>query len=74
MNINGYIQTSNGIELQYNMNNIKTDNLENLDVILKKIKQLHNEKKTQKEIIKNIEQTYDISYSLYKLRKVLKQI
>lgn len=31
-------------------------------------------KKTQKEIIKNIEQTYDISYSLYKLRKVLKQI
>ena len=74
LNINGYIQTSNGIELQYNMNNIKTDNLENLDVILKKIKQLHKEKKTQKEIIKNIEQTYDISYSLYKLRKVLKQI
>lgn len=74
LNINGYIQTSNGIELQYDINNKKTDNIKNIDVIYKKIKQLHNDKKTQKEIIKNIEQTYDISYSLYKLRKVLKQI
>jgi DNA mismatch repair protein MutS len=74
LNINGYIQTSNGIELQYDINDKKTDNMKNIDVIYRNIKQLHNDKKTQKEIIKNIEQTYDISYSLYKLRKVLKQI
>ena len=54
LNINGYIQTSNGIELQYDINNKKTDNIKNIDVIYKKIKQLHNDKKTQKEIIKNI--------------------
>lgn len=73
LHINGYIQTSNGIELQYNIDNTQQKS-ETIDIIINKIKELHNDKKTHKEIIKNIEQNYDVSYSLYKLRKVLKQI
>ncbi len=74
LNIKGYIQTSNGIELQYNENSSKNEHTININIVNQHIKQLHNNKKTQKEIVDNIKQNYDITFSLYKLRKVLKQI
>ena len=71
LNIFGYLQTSNGVELQYNRNETES---QNIDIIKKTIKGLHNERKTHKDITKIIQQNFDKTFSLYKLRKILKQI